>query len=442
MTWEMIKNGLKPQIPETAYQLWIEPLKCIAADEHTLELICQDQFSCSWVSEHYLAAIKDTAAALGAPAREVTLSVAPTGNEAQKGETQQLPLPNIPPASRYVRTLHPQYTFEQFVVGESNLLAFSACQAIANGDLSYGPCLYIEAGTGLGKSHLAHAVSRHVIENSPSTRIHYLTAEQFTAEVVRGIKSQTMDQVKEKYRSGCDLLVLEGVHTLTGKERTQAELTDTLDGLFDRGKRVIFTGAVPPRDIQEIHGEFRSRLCAGLITSINPPDQPTRRLIVKRKSENYHMQLAEEVISYLADHIHGDIRQVESAVVGLRAKTSLLGRAADLDMAREVINTIVLNLPQLTADSIRDFVGRQYKISVGDLQSKSRKKSIAFPRQMGMYLARKLTGQALAEIGKAYNRDHSTVVHSIRVITELLARDGRVRGQVDLLTERLRNGII
>lgn len=344
----------------------------------------------------------------------------------------------MPTAKSSIRMLHPRYTFDEFMVGESNLLSHTACEALANNDVALGNCLYIDAGTGLGKSHLTHAVAHHVINHAPSTQLHYVTVQQLTAEMVRGIKSDTMELFKDKYYNHCDILLVEDVHSLAGRKKTQAELASALDILMESGKRVIFTGAMPPKDIPNIDAGIRSRLSAGLITTINPPDLETRVKIIKRKAQNSSLALTEEVLSYLADNIKGDIRQLESAIVGLKAKSCLLKTHPDIHMAKEVAANIVGRAQQLTVEVVRSFVADQFKASVGDMKSKSRKKSVAFPRQVAMYLSRKLTDQALTDIGKAFNRDHSTVVHSIRVITETMARSTSVRGQVQHLTEMIK----
>ncbi len=446
MLWNEIKDLVKTKLPITSYQLWIEKLHCISDNNGSLELACPDNFSLSWITENYLPIINDSLAEVGKGTVAVQLRVASSVDDG-KGHGQgtpaaeQLYLPNMPPVRSWVRTLHPKYTFDQFVVGDCNSLAYSVCQAVVSGDTSIGPCVYIEAGTGLGKSHLSHAVSHHLLQYSPGTRLHFLTAEQFTSEMVRGIKTNTMEQVKEKYRNHCDVLVLEGAHTLVGREKTQIELAQALDVLMEKGKVILFTGAMAPWKITGLNEEIRSRLNAGVVTSINPPEFETRLLIVKRKSENYNMALSEDIIGYLAENIRGDIRQVESAVAGLRAKSTLLNQTPDLDMAREIVQTIVgTHSSGLTVEAIRNFISAQYRISISDLQSKSRKKNVSAPRQIAMYLARKLTDQGLVDIGKAFDRDHSTVVHSIRVVTELIIRDGSIRGQVELLTRKLQEG--
>jgi chromosomal replication initiator protein len=255
--------------------------------------------------------------------------------------------------------------------------------------------------------------------------------------MVARIKSNTMDEFKMKYHHNCDVLLIEDVQSLTGKVKTQEELNELLDVLIKTGKRIIITGSAAPRDLTNIDDGFRSRMSAGLMSTINPPDLQTSRLIVKRKAANYKLHLEDDLVEYLSQSIKGDIRKLESAIVGLKAKSSLLQKNPDITMAKEVVSEIMGSSQDLSAELIRDFIARQFKVSVSDLQSKSRKKIIAFPRQVSMYLARKYTDQGLLEIGRAFNRDHSTVLHSVRVITEAMSRNGSIRGQVDLLAKKL-----
>lgn len=436
MYWQDVREVLRRNLPESVFALWIEPLQCRLADRQTLELAGPDRFFCSWVADNYQKEIEAALVSAGFPGVSVRFAVdAAAAERASQGE--QLRLPAMPEGRSHVRTLHPRYTFDEFMVGESNALAFSACEAIANGDTGMGPCVFIHSGTGLGKSHLTHAVAHHLVNHSPNLRLHYLTSQQLTAEVVRHIKSNTMEHFKEKYHRQCDVLLMEDVHALAGRVKTQAELAEAIDVLMETGRRIIFTGSLAPRDIPNLDVGMRSRFSAGLITSINPPDMRTRRLIIVHKARYHRLSLTEELVDYLAEHVKGDIRRVESAIIGLKAKANLLKASPNLDMVKEVVAAIVGQHLRLSSGAIRDFVARQFQVSVADMQSKSRKKAVAFPRQISMFLARKLTDEALSDIGKAMNRDHSTVVHSIRVITEGIARNGSIRGQIEHLSERI-----
>ncbi len=443
MLWNEVKELLKNKLPEAVQHLWIEPLTCIKADENHIELACPDKFFCSWVKENYLKVMQESLVQLGKASAQIHFSVGPdSANEQatlllENSTRKQLRLPAMPEAYSNMRNLHPRYTFEEFMVGESNLLAHSACNAIANGETSFGSSLYINAGTGLGKSHLTHAVAHTIVDNYPGTRLYYLTAQQFSSEMVSRIKSNSMDEFKTKYHNNCDVLLIEDVQSLTGKVKTQEELNELLDVMIKTGRRIILTGSTAPRELTNIDEGFRSRMSAGLISKINPPDLQTSRLIIKRKAVNCKLQLDEDLVEYLAQCIRGDIRKLESAIVGLKAKSTLLQKTPDLAMVKEVVAEIIGNSQELSAELIRDFIARQFKVSVSDMQSKSRKKTITFPRQVSMYLARKYTEQGLVEIGKAFNRDHSTVLHSVRVISEAMSRNGSIRGQVKLLAEKL-----
>ncbi|MEW6219263.1 MAG: chromosomal replication initiator protein DnaA [Thermodesulfobacteriota bacterium] len=436
MAWTRVKAILKDRLPDSTYRLWIESLACEREADNRLVLVCPDRFSLNWIADNYLPLMREAAGQAGWSG-EIRLEVAQAVPEGTAAGPVQPCLPTMAPGRAQIRTLNPRYTFEQFVVGSCNALAFSACRAIASGDQAYGPSLYLEAGTGLGKTHLAQAVTHHLLQHDPGARLIYTTVGQFSQEVVEGVRGSGLEGVKDKYRRQCDVLVLEGIDRLPGKERTQTELNDTLDALLANGKRVILTGSQSPRDIPGLHTTFRSRLAAGLVTSINPPDAATRCLIVKRKCAYVSLELSEELAAYLAENLRGDIRQVESAVVGLRARVDLAGRAPDRQMVQELVADLVGRTPLVTVEAIRAYISRAYRVPVTELQSKTRKREVAFPRQVGMYLARRLTDQGLVAIGKAFNRDHSTVVHAVKTVGDLVRRDGRVRAEIEHLVERL-----
>jgi chromosomal replication initiator protein len=350
----------------------------------------------------------------------------------------QMRLPNVPENNSKFRALHPRYTFDEFMVGECNILAESACRSMVAEDGLVGPCLYINSGTGLGKSHLTHAVAHQVFSRSPMTRLYYLTAKQFAAEMIRGIQTRTMDDFKRKYQENCDILLVEDVHTLTGKKKTQEELNDILDTLIKSGKRVILTSKSTPSDLIGIDSEFRSRMTSGLVTTMKAPDVATRHRIVEKKALQQQLQLDEELVGYLANHIRGDVRKIESALIAVRAKASLAGGHIDMDLVREVVASVVGVNQILTAAMICELVSGQFKVSVKEMQSKSRKKIITTPRQIAMYLARKYTEESLVDIGKTFNRDHSTVLHAIKVVSTKLIRDTSVNAQLEILSNKVK----
>ncbi len=445
MVWEKAKEVLKKEVQENIFNLWIDPIQCLQIQDETIQLACPDRFFIAYLTRNYLDIIQEQINKVDSKQRKVILleGMEKKGiTEGVKGTSHkvtknQMRLPHIPRGGSTFRSLHPRYTFDEFMVGESNILAQSACRSLSASEDSIGPCLYINSSTGLGKSHLTHAVAHQVLKESPMTRLHYVTAQQFSLEMVQDIKNNSMDNFKRKYHDHCDMLLVEDVHSLTGKKKTQEELNELLDTLIKSGKRVILTSNSAPRDLVGIDGEFRSRMASGLVTKIQAPDILTRNRIIKKKVVQHNLNIKDEYIDFIAQHIKGDVRQIESAIVAIRSKAQLQGGHIDLELVREVVKSVV-GIPKiLTPSLISEFVSKQYDISVPDMQSRSRKKALTFPRQVAMYLCRKHTQESLSEIGKEFRRDHSTVMHSIKVVTGLTTRNISVDEQIKLLSSKL-----
>lgn len=438
MLWNTIKTSLHGTLSESEYGLWIKPLECRKQDGQALELVGPDRFFCAWVEDRYLGLIRDTAKELG-NIDSIQLKVDDVRPvQVESNGSGQLRLPGIASGGARLRSLHPAFTFEQFMVGESNLLAQSACQALATGDATYGNCLFMNSSTGLGKSHLTQAVVHQVLRSAPSTRLHYLTAQQFSAEMVKGIRSKSMELFSKKYINDCDMLLVEDIHTLTGKNKTQEELNTILDYLLKSGRRVILTSAIAPNKINGIDDDFRSRMTSGLVTGIESPDYETRARIIRHKLQLHGLGGDEDLVGFMADSLKGDIRRMESAIIGIKAKSRLHNVLPDLSIAKEVIYGLIGRSVEITGESIRDLIGSQFRVSIDDLRSRSRKRSVTFPRQMAMYLTRKFTTQSLADIGSMYNRDHSTVLYAIKTITKDMSRETSIREQVELLCTKLK----
>lgn len=441
MIWATIKERLKGAMAANIYSLWIEPLEAVPTSGDALCLKSPDKYFSAYVRQNFLSAITDQLMATGSPNMKVVLCEG--GNEGGVTKASKniagspVRLPSIPENNSKSRSLHPKYTFDEFVVGESNLLAESACCSMATQDGLAGPCLYIASDTGLGKSHLTHAVAHKIFAESPMTRLHYLTAKQFSAEMVQGIQSNTMAAFKRKYHENCDVLLIEDIHALVGKKKTQEELNDILDILIKQDKRVILTSNRCPRDLVGIDNEILSRMTSGLVATIASPDQGTRYRIVEKKARDRQLILDEELVGYLADNIRGDIRRIESALIAIRARASLLGGRVDMDLLREVVAAIGGGERALTAAAIGELVSVQFKVSLDDLCSRSRQRSVAFPRQVAMFLARKHTNDSLADIGRTFNRDHSTVLYAINAVSAQVRRNGSVRAQLEILDNKV-----
>lgn len=437
MIWRKAKDKLQESLTESVYQLWIEPLEVQCYEQSSLQLCCPDRYFGAYVRQNFLEIITEKVIETDGAVKQVKICDEQRLPPAEHTQPKQMRLPEVPAGGSCVRSLHPRYTFDDFMVGESNILAESACRSLSTSDDFIGPCLYINSSTGLGKSHLAHAIAHQVLATSPMTRLHYLTAQQFASEMVRNIKSNDMDTFKRKYHDHCDVLLVEDIQSLTGKKKTQQELNELLDSLIKLGKRVVLTANSAPRELVGIDEEIKSRMTSGLVTSIREPDLETRVRIVRRKAAQHKCELADEFVRYVAQHIKGDVRRVESAVVAIRAQAALQEGRVDGKIIEDVVHTIVGVPKSLSALLISELVGSQFKISIQEMQSKSRKKKFSFPRQVAMYLSRKHTEETLADIGKVFNRDHSTVMHSIKVISGLSRRDNSVSAQIDLLSDKV-----
>lgn len=435
--WNAIKKSLHGLLSESELNLWINPIQCQHQEGEVLTLTGPDRFFCAWVADRYLEHIRRAALEIGQFTDVRLLVATPQIPDFENGRGGQLLLPGTAPAPK-LRSLHPAFTFDQFMMGESNLLAGSACKALAAGEKTFGNCLFMNSSTGLGKSHLTQAVVHQVLQTAPSTRIHYLTAQQFAADMVKNIRAKSMELFSRKYVSNCDMLLVEDIHTLTGKAKTQEELNTILDYLIKSGRRVILTSAVPHNKLTDFDEDFRSRIASGLVTGITSPDFETRTRIIRHKMSLHGLSIPDDQVGFIAEHLRGDVRRIENAIIGIKAQCCMRKTGPDSDIIRDVVFGLTGGTAEVTAESIRDLVGRQFRVSVDDLCSRSRKRTITFPRQMAMYLTRKFTNQSLADIGCLYNRDHSTVLHAIKTITREMRQQASVRQQIEILTAQLK----
>jgi chromosomal replication initiator protein len=435
MVWEKAKIALQDTLSESVYSLWIEPLALHATENSSLVLACPDRYFGAYVKQNYLELITRTVTDIDGSID--TVRVTDCAEQPIGGQPVQMRLPSVPGGGSSVRALHPRYTFDDFMVGQSNILAQSACRSVSLLDDTVGPCLYINSSTGLGKTHLTHAIAHQILETQPLMRLHYLTAQQFASEMVVNIKGNAMDRFKRKYQEQCDILLVEDMQSLTGKNKTQQELNEVLDCLIKSGKRVVLTANRAPRDLCGIDDEFRSRMSSGLITSIQQPDLDTRRRIICRKAEQQNVELPAAYIDYLASHVKGDVRRLESTIIAIGARAALNSNRVDEKMVEEVVKFLTDASTDLTSKAVGELVSSKFGVSFDELRSRSRKRSIAFPRQVAMYLCRKHTEDTLADIGKLFRRDHSTVMHAVKVVSELSRRDTTVSSQLRILSDKL-----
>ncbi|MCG6931289.1 MAG: chromosomal replication initiator protein DnaA [Desulfofustis sp.] len=436
MVWEKTKTALQGVLSESVFSLWIEPITFSRKRESTLVLSCPDRYFSAYVNQNYLDVISRKASEIDGTIESVVIG---GGEEVTPQQPVQMRLPSLPEGKSSVRALHPRYTFADFMVGSSNILAQSACRSMSLLDDSIGPCLYINSSTGLGKTHLTHAIAHQILDSEPMMRLHYLTAQQFASEMVQNIRNNAMERFKRKYQEQCDILLVEDMQSLTGKKKTQEELNEVLDCLIKSGKRVVMTGNQMPRELVGIDEEFRSRMSSGLVTSIQKPDFMTRCRIVTKKAEQQNIALPREYVDYLANHVKGDVRKIESTVIAIGARAALNNNLIDDKLVEEVVRFLTGSAVRLSPRSIGELVCAQFRVSLDEMRSKSRKRAVSFPRQVAMYLCRKHTEETLADIGKVFRRDHSTVMHAIKVMSDLSRRDVSVAEQLKLLSDKVRN---
>ncbi len=444
--WNEIKTELRNQIPNHSFKMWIEPLVFETRENNTLVLSAPNFFSRKRVVDFYATIIEKELATAGGGLNRVKIVISEKTEKPVKNDelapSSQLILPMMNYRSQNGRRLRGDFTFENFVVGMNNDFAYSAALAYAAGKSSSQYSLYLLSGTGMGKSHLSQAVGHYILSQSKGDRVFYITAEDFTNEMVLAFKHNCLDKFKQKYRDGCDVLLLEDVHFLTGKERTQSELALTLDYLIDARKRVIFSSCLSPNEIPKLSDQLRSRISCGLISPIEAPDFQTRLRIVAKKAKEKGYDVTREVMEYLASELTDDVRQLESGLIGVAAKASLLGSKMDVSLAESVVTTISKKRQKVTIDSIKKLICKEYEVSEKDLVSKSRKHKVVRPRQVAMYLARRFTDSPLEVIGKSFNRYHATALHSIGVVEKELKKNGAFQKQIELLEKKIENGNI
>ena len=440
--WEETKAAIKLSIPIHCFRMWIEPLEMIRYDEGSVVLSSPNFFSKKRVLDNYGALVESELNKVAGKTCRLLIEVSKTKclPKPKTNDNFQLQLPNINMCPYNGRLMRKDFTFDHFVVGGNNDFAYSASLSLASRKQSIQNSLFLLSKTGMGKSHLSQAIGHYILSEYPSERVYYMTAEEFSNEMIHAFRHDSINKFKGKYRNQCDVLLLEDVHYLSGKERTQIELAFTLDTLFESGKKIIFSSCCLPAEIPKLNDKLRSRLSCSLISNIDPPDFRTRVKILQKKAKHNGHKLPEVVIHYLAGELTEDVRQLESGLIGVTAKSSLLGSPIDLSLAESVVKNIVRQRKNITIDAIKKLVCKYYSISINDIVSSSRKQSIVRPRQIAIYLSRRYTDSPLQTIGKNFNRYHATALHSIGTVERRLKENGPMQKQVEFLCSRLESG--
>ncbi len=431
-----VKGQIAARLEPEEYQVWVEPLRFLRTNGEQMVLGCPNSFHLAWVREHHLAGLTAVLQEMGKQLRPVLEVV--KGSEPAKGgarpAARQLSLPNLPLNQP---SFNQRYVFDRFVPGRSNEFACAAARAMAQGQKLFSNTLFLVSGTGLGKSHLTQAVGNQVLGQKPGARVAYLTAEDFANQMISALRARRMEEFKDRFRRGCDLLLLEEVQFLTGKDKTQEELGYTLDAIWDGGGRVVFTGNCPPQQVKGLGRHLQSRLSAGVTAPIEAPDNLTRLRILEHMASEEGVSVPSPVLEYLAQEVSGDVRRLQASLVGLLAKGSLTGRPLDLRLAAEITGQMHIKLSRVSPEQIRDQVARLYGLEPEIMAGKSRKKAVARPRNLALYLCRRHTEASFASIGRVFSRDHSTVMYGVDQVERNLASDARLAQELSFLEQRL-----
>jgi chromosomal replication initiator protein len=422
------------RLPSAVVDSWVRPCRLVAIEGDHLRIATPNPFSRDWLVQHHLDVLKIAAQeCVGGHPRvsiviDETLDAAPVDAPPPPARSALAPGP--------VDGLNPRYTFESFVVGSSNQFAQAACQAVAElPSRAYNP-LFIYGGVGLGKTHLLHAVGHQAVKLFRGLTVVYLSSERFTNELINAIRYDRTAEFRGRYRT-IDLLLIDDIQFISGKERTQEEFFHTFNDLYESRKQIILSSDCSPKDIPEIEERLRSRFEWGLIADIQPPDFETRVAILKKKAALDRVVLPDDVAYLIAGRVKANIRELEGSLTRMIAFCALTGREMSVDLAQEVLAELWGDEEKIiTIEQVQRKVCDVFGVKLSDLKAKNRTKAVAFPRQIAMYVARQLTHASLAELGRAFGgKDHTTVLHAVAKITGLIQDDPKLRKTIDTLIQ-------
>ncbi len=454
--WEEVKCQIKRTLPDHSYRMWIDPVEFLEHDGHHIRLSSPNSYSVKRLKDNYLPMFMEEFSKLGHKDIHIEFKVTSQdkGGLKKNGKKQgsypalalkpknskQMTLPGLNVRFNNGRLLKKGFTFDDFVVGKNSDFAYSASLSLAHGKRNGSNILYLLAKTGLGKSHLSQAVGHHIITHSQSKSVYYVTAEDFTNEMIHSIKTNTIDEFKERYRKKCDVLILEDIHFLAGKDATQKELAMTLDYLFEADKKIILSGYELPDDIPKLNDQLKSRLTLGLVTEISAPDYETRVRILKKKSKVMGYTIPKEVTEYIAQELSDNVRQLESGLFGVAAKGRLMGYDIDIELAKSVLANIMNIKKRITIESIKKLICDEFSLSEKEIVSASRQQRIVKPRQIAIYLSRKYTDQPIKSIGSSFNRYHATAIYAINAVEKELKQKSVLFEQINYLSKKIETG--
>ncbi len=450
--WGQVRGLLRAEVGDTAYSTWLKPLDLAHVDGDRVVIAVPTQFMRDWVVAHYADRIRGLWTSINPSVRTIALNVRPAtaGPSIVADRLPAAPAvlraPEVEPApanetaalEELGARLDPRFTFETFVVGKPNEFAVAAAEGVATSPKPPFNPLFLYGGVGLGKTHLMHAIAHRVKQLDPNRRVVYLSAEKFMYQFVRALRSKDTMTFKELFRS-VDLLMVDDVQFISGKDSTQEEFFHTFNTLVDRGRQIVISADRSPSDLAGLEERIRSRLGWGLVADIHPTTYELRLGILQAKAEQLGVSIPPRVIEFLASRITSNVRELEGAMNRIVHQASLVQKPISIDMAQEVLKDLLrANDRRVTIEEIQKAVVEHYSIRMADMTSARRSRAIARPRQMAMYLAKQLTPRSLPEIGKRFGgRDHTTVMHAVRQIERLTAEDRTIADDLEALKRKL-----
>ena len=442
--WQPIKTALKAELPPNVYRMWIESVNCNRFEDGLLVLECPNAFLKNRISRSYGKAIAAQARKIIAGDCKIEFTVTSRNSSAARsaGDTQRL-LPHRGLQAIAVPKLRQDFTFDQFVVGDCNELAYSSALSMASDNRGQSTFLYLASPPGLGKTHLTQAVGNQIALKRPAERVFYISAEDFVQEMLAAIwgdDRNAFNAFSNRYRKDCDILLLEDIHHLMGKSRSQVEFSRIFDTLLDMGKKIVLSSCFLPGDIPKLTDQLQSRLSSGMITRLETPDQQTRLNILYKIATASQYDMPEDIIHFLASELTDDVRQLKGGFFQVIEKASLMGEAISMPLAKSVVRNIVRARKAITMGMIQNQVCKAFGIKRKEILSRSRKQQVALARQVAMYLARNYTDLTLQTIARSFNRKHGTVLYAVGQIDQAMRRKGRLHRQITLLQEQLETG--
>jgi chromosomal replication initiator protein len=438
--WEKTLNIMKGELTEVSFNTWIKSAIPLSISNDTLKFGVPNNFTKEILETRYKDLIINALKLISSKKYNIEFTIA-------SEESVDLEEPKVKKETRRVvtvsedipATLNPKYTFDSFVIGNSNRFAHAASLAVAESPAkAYNP-LFIYGGVGLGKTHLMHAIGHYILQNNPKSKVVYVSSEKFTNELINSIKDDKNVEFRNKYRN-VDVLLIDDIQFIAGKERTQEEFFHTFNALHDANKQIILSSDRPPKEIPTLEDRLRSRFEWGLIADIQPPDFETRIAILKKKADVENLNVSNDVMVYIATKIKSNIRELEGALIRIVAYSSLTNKEITVDLAAEALKDIISNKnsKQVTIDLIIDVVASYYSLRIEDFKSQRRTRNVAYPRQIAMYLCRKLTDTSLPKIGEEFGgRDHTTVIHAYEKINEGLKNDESLQEAINEITKKI-----